>query len=580
MTGLSGATITSPPSPTRRAPGQAVRLLLAAVCATFALLVGPLALPAHAEPLASTYDVQAKVGADGTVAVTETITFDGAAPGQLTQKLERRERVLGDKEYVFDYSDVTVKTKSGTAINATVDNGHDLVEITAPTAQVNEPVVISYTVTGTTVAEQGGGAQLRLLMLQGLSVPVKTFTGRVEIPGQFSQLGCLAGPPGTDQKCKSAAGGTDQTMVPTFNDGPRGVGEIVAARITFPAGVVAVTENVDHVWTVRRAFTAGLPELLTALGLLIIGGIVVFALHRRSGVDARSEDVTRIAEFTPTGEGASEFNTLVDVHPGHIGTLQDERVDPIDITASVVDLAVRGHLLITELPTGEFSRTDWTLSRVEGGDADDLRPFESHLLDTVAPAGESIKVSELGGRVHERIHDIQSALYDEVVDQGWYDQRPDRTRNTWFQTAVVVLILGIALTGVLAAFTTFGLAGLAVVIVGLALLLVAQEMPARTRKGVAVLRGLEALRSELLSAPTDRMPKGRELSELSEVLPFAVVLGGSERWLDAIVAADTDEDPDPTDLDWYHGPDSWHLGNLPESLRNFVTTVSGTLFTR
>jgi hypothetical protein len=132
----------------------------------------------------------------------------------------------------------------------------------------------------------------------------------------------------------------------------------------------------------------------------------------------------------------------------------------------------------------------------------------------------------------------------------------------------------------LAAFTTFGLIGLALVVLGLGLVFVAQEMPSRTPKGVALLQGLGALRSLLLTQPTDQMPAGRAVQELSEVLPYAIVLGGTERWLDALVATDTDADPDSDDLPWYHGPRDWHLSDLPESLRNFTTTVSGTLFTR
>ena len=105
-------------------------------------------------------------------------------------------------------------------------------------------------------------------------------------------------------------------------------------------------------------------------------------------------------------------------------------------------------------------------------------------------------------------------------------------------------------------------------------------MPSRTAKGAALLGGLGALRSDLLSHPTNQMPRGHELQETSEVLPYAIVLGGTERWLDAVVAADTDEDPDPDDLPWYSGPDNWHLRDLPDSMKNFVTTVSGSLFSR
>jgi len=154
------------------------------------------------------------------------------------------------------------------------------------------------------------------------------------------------------------------------------------------------------------------------------------------------------------------------------------------------------------------------------------------------------------------------------------------TRNRVTQLALGLLVVAVVVTALLAAFTTFGLIGLALVVLGLGLVFVAQEMPSRTPKGVALLKGLGALRSLLLTHPTDQMPKGRAVEELSEVLPYAIVLGGTERWLDALVATDTDADPDSDDLPWYHGPADWHLRDLPESLRNFTTTVSGTLFTR
>ena len=380
--------------------------------------------------------------------------------------------------------------------------------------------------------------------------------------------------------CRYSAAGSEGGQVPTFQDGPRGEGEIVEVEIGFPPGAVASTENIQFRWTVARAFSARPLPLALALGLLVLGGIALFALHRRAGADAAADGaVTRVAEFVPTGPGENEFRVIGEIRPGHVGTVADERVDPIDITATLVDLAVRGHLRITELTrASEFAPTEWELSRQSTSD-DGLLPFEKALLDGITAAGP-VAVSELPARVSEVIGDVQDKLYDDVVSNGWFERRPDATRNRWTQTAIIAIVGAVAVTIVLAAFTTFGLVGLALVALALGLMFVAQEMPARTQKGTALLGGLGALRSDLLSYPTNQMPPGRELSELSEVLPYAVVLGGSDRWLDAIVAADLDADPDPDALSWYHGPPHWHLSDLPDSLRNFLTTVSGTLFTR
>src|SRR5699024_5008951 len=212
--------------------------------------------------------------------------------------------------------------------------------------------------------------------------------------------------------------------------------------------------------------------------------------------------------------------------------------------------------------------------------SDELSPFEERLLDAVTEGDEPVKVSDLAGRVQGHVSEIQDALYDEVVERGWYERRPDQTRNRWVGMALGGLVVAVVGTGVLVGLTSFGLLGLAFVAVALGLVFVAQEMPARTSSGAALLAALQVLSHDLHHHATDQMPKGRELDELSEVLPYAVVLGGADRWLGAIVDADGDDDPDSTDLDWYHGPDNWHLADLPDSLRNFITTVSGRLFSR
>ena len=92
-------------------------------------------------------------------------------------------------------------------------------------------------------------------------------------------------------------------------------------------------------------------------------------------------------------------------------------------------------------------------------------------------------MSELASRVHESIGGVQNALYDEVVSNGWYERRPDATRSRWTQLALGALIVAVVVTAVLAAFTTFGLVGLALVVLALGLIFVGQEMPARTAEG-------------------------------------------------------------------------------------------------
>jgi hypothetical protein len=287
-----------------------------------------------------------------------------------------------------------------------------------------------------------------------------------------------------------------------------------------------------------------------------------------------------VAEFHPIGPGQSEFRVLDGIRPGEVGTVVDERVDPVDITATLLDLSVRGHLRITQLASDDpHAPTDWTFSRRTSSET--LLAYEHTLLDAVAPVqGDPVKVSNLAGSVGAVIGQIQSELYDEVVERGWFARRPDATRNRWSLIGWIGLAAAVVVTVLLAAFTHFGLIGLALVALALGVLFVGQEMPARTAAGTAVLGGLDALRGSLLTQPVDTLPAGAGLAQLSSILPYAIVVGGKDRWLQAVAAADDDTEPDSTDLDWYHGPEGWHLKSLPVSLANFVTTVQGTLFSR
>ena len=541
------------------------------------LLAGPLALSAHAEGNASTFVAEGNLAKDGTLKVKQTIILTGTVPPELSQKFETRENLVGDRQYVQTLSDITAMVK-GAAVQPKITTEDRFTTVTVPTNGSTE-IVMSYTVTGAVVTIESGTA-LRWRMLQGLSAQVAQFSAKVQIPTQFSYIKCTAGSPNSTVPCSFAAAGTEGAQVPTFRDGPRGEGEVVAIDIGFPPGAIATNEVIDYRWTLGRAFSASPLPLALALGLLALGGVALYGLHRRAGADSSSDgQINTAGEFVPTGAGRSEFRVVGDVRPGHVGTVADERVDPIDVTATLVDLAVRGHLVIIELPReSEFARTDWEIRRVDGSPG--VRPFEEQLLDGIAAPGSSVRVSELASRVQESIGGVQNALYDEMVSNGWFERRPDDTRNRWTQLALAALIISVVVTGVLAAFTTFGLVGLALIAVSLGLVFVAQEMPARTPKGAALLGGLGALRSDLMSHPTNQLTPGSELQEISEVLPYAIVLGGADRWLDAIVTSDVDAHPDSYDLSWYHGPENWHLRDLPDSMRNFVTTVSGSLFSR
>ncbi len=549
--------------------------ILALAAVVLALGVLP-ATPARAADALASYAVDGSIAADGTLSVKATLTPEGA-PGQVVQRFAGRMAGADGTDYLFTLDGIRV-TANGADAGATVTRDGDYYVVTMP-LRGSTPVVLEYTVRGAAL-RSGDTTTVAWRLLQGLSLPVRDVDATLRLPGQFTFVDCAAGPPANPGVCTWYSGGTHDHPDPTFHDGPRGAGEVVQVIVRFPADVVATNEQVVRRWSLDRAFSLAPVPLATAAGLALVGGGVLWLLHRRWGRDATaSVEPLVLGSFRPVGPGQSEFVLSDDVRPGEVGTLVDERVDPIDVTASVLDLAVRNHLLITELPRATaFEPTDWSLSRRESAAA--LLPYERALLDAVAPPTGERRLSEVGPALAAALPQVQSGLYDEVVRKGWFATRPDATRGRWHRIGWIALGIALVAGGVLVYFTTFGLTALVLVALAAVLGLLAQAMPARTTRGVAALAGLGVLRGVLATQPTNEMPQGREHQELSMVLPYAVVLGGADRWLRGLTAVNDESVPDAQELSWYHGPEGWRLDDLPGSLANFVRALQGTLVAR
>jgi hypothetical protein len=331
-------------------------------------------------------------------------------------------------------------------------------------------------------------------------------------------------------------------------------------------------------WSLQRAFTAtGLP-LALALAVLGLGVVAAAALWW-----VRGRDVAHPETGTPTSpfverEGRVVFAPPHAVRPGQLGTLVDERADVIDVTATIIDLAVRNYLFVEELPHGEYGLRDWLLRRHHTG-GDELLGYEREVLDGLFERGDEVRVSELGDSLRSRLSAVQGQLYDDVVRQGWFAERPDAVRNRWTTAGWVLVVAGAVLTGVLAVASRFALVGTAVVLAGIALVAAGQAAPARTALGSRATEDLRHLRAFLDRSGVDEVPPGQREELASRCFPYALVFGIGERWAEIIAGLDEDLEPDDP-LHWYGAPDNWHLSDAAPSLLQLSTALGGAVAAR
>lgn len=256
------------------------------------------------------------------------------------------------------------------------------------------------------------------------------------------------------------------------------------------------------------------------------------------------------------GTVAVAFTPPRGMTPGLAGTVLDGVADPHDVSATIIDLAVRGWFTIEEVtavggpPRHEQtprrapdprSGRDWMLQCAEsvpvGAATQPLTGFERTLVDALFASGPDVRLSALRGAFAMTMREAQVGLYREVVDRGWYRRHP-RAKNArarlWGLVVVAPLTL-VALGVVLRAGLVdrdWSLVPLAVsgVLTVAVLVRWGRSRTPRTAEGTAVRIETLAFRHYLETAEADRITFEEAGAIFSRYLPYAMAFGLAERW--------------------------------------------------
>ncbi|MFW6010662.1 MAG: DUF2207 domain-containing protein, partial [Gemmatimonadota bacterium] len=208
--------------------------------------------------------------------------------------------------------------------------------------------------------------------------------------------------------------------------GPYGSAESEASvQVDGPAVSVETTEQLDARagLTVAVAWEAGVVERPSALDAaswwltlnwpLLLPLLVAFGMYRlwsSRGRDPEGRPVT--VRYEPP-EGLS---------PGEVGVLVDHRPDLRDVTATLVDLAVRGHLVIEEREEEKFlglaSDTEYAfVQKTSPTEWSDLHEHERLLLEALfeSDLGDGLNASEVVELLREGLTEVAGKETDEIL---------------------------------------------------------------------------------------------------------------------------------------------------------------------
>ncbi len=493
------------------------------------------------------FEVTASVDQAGKFTVTETIDmqFNGSGHGMYFW-LTTRQGYDDSHDRLLTYDDIRVSSPTGAPTETRFDHGDTYMEIRIgdedQTVTGTQTYQVDYTLSGIVnpdVATSGMDEVYWNIIGTNWEVPISNLTVQLTGPADLSQTTCYSGADYTAPCTSSASTGPTATYTQDHLQPGQGLAVVGGWPVgTFPDATVDLVPTSQNPFAVNGD-SGTVPA--SAAGLLTLAAAWLLTRLNKKGRDEQFADTTPgslpadgdrpTIKREEVKQAAVEYAPPDGVPPRLVGAVIRDGSANQDITATIIDLAVRGYIQMEQGQGDDFSLHQ------TGADPASLNPVDRQVYDGLFADGPVITKESMADQAFYTTYTgFQSTLKEEFDAQGWYKSDPRATVAAYLVGGLLIALLGgvgaFVLGRTLARSGTLGLGWLAVpfVVLGLGMMVLAKRMPVRTPIGSAVAIQSLGFKKYLETAEADqiRWEEGQDI--FSQYLPYAIAFGCAERW--------------------------------------------------
>jgi uncharacterized membrane protein len=508
-----------------------------------------------------TFQSSIKINKDGTIDIKENINYDFGPPAGGLEKHGIYRNIpyiktnSDNKKYKLVFSDFSVTDENGSPYNFFKSDDGQKVSLKIGDADKMitgiHNYLVSYKVSGSLTYFSDHDELYWNVTGNGWTVPINFARALVEMPETVDQkqlkMTCYTGSSGSSvSDCQTNI--KAETMVfDTNNYLPAGSGLTIVAG--FPVNIVARLEPKEFIPFSETLLGKIVGFFFLILGLIWYFLLPVYIVYRwwRYGRDPKGTvGVTTAWYDPPKTQDKKRFFT-----PGEVGTLGDETVDMKDISATIVDLARRGYLIIDERKKGDF----FFIKGKKSISDKELLSFEKKLLEEIFKDSDSVRLKDKD--LSSAVSEVKNNLYELVVSDGLFPKNPQTVRTIYYVIAVFALVTGNIFLAIVAFI--FG-----------------RVMPRKTQFGVEAKNISFSLKNFLVSQQRQLEFQADKQMMFERLLPYAIAFGIERIW------AKRFETLDIVSPSWYHGYSTGTfnslilVSSLNSSLKSFQTAATPT----
>jgi uncharacterized membrane protein len=274
----------------------------------------------------------------------------------------------------------------------------------------------------------------------------------------------------------------------------------------------------------------------------------------------------------------AEYGPPDHLSPAEMGTLVDERADLHDISATIIDLAVRGFLKIRVLQDKKalFRSPDYEFIRQKKTKAGEtLAPFEQKIMRYIFGGNTKKKLSDLENTFYPKLPKLKKELYANLVEKEYFKTSPEKVRIRSLGIAAGTMAAGLFLMvfeGII--FGTIWSSS--VLLNGFVAMFFYRVMPKKTKRGMLAYQHILGFEEYLRVAEKHRLKFEEKENLFFQYLPYAMTLGVAKKWSKAF------KNMYNTPPDWIEGLDGnrFKSNEFLSSMTTITNAITRTIQSR
>lgn len=385
---------------------------------------------------------------------------------------------------------------------------------------------------------------------------IEAASAEIELPGGVTGLHAIAYTGVFGSRAEDAQVSTKDSLVNIATTSPLGYHEGLTAVVGWDKGFVYEPGVGERIWLALRS---NWPFVLP-----VIVFFLMLWLWWTRGRDPERDSIT--VQYQPPDN----------LTPAECGTLVDNEAAMRDITATLVDLAVKGYMTIEQKQSsgmlGLSHHNDYIFHmKKQPAEWSGARPHERRMLSGLFDGGSNpqVKLSDLQNHFYKFLPSIRSGIFDALVSDGYYLRRPDSVRQTYIGAGLLIGFLLLAGSGWLSGTTgiasgTWIITG---IVTGAIICIFGWFMTARTSTGAKTFAKVLGFEDFLGRVEKDQIARLENAPDTFEkFLPYAMALHVEKKWVQAFSGIAMQP---PS---WYQG--NYGAGFMPYILVNDLSLMS------